>query len=145
VLTRSFYIVLDLIHAQEEYAKLKGSVAAGSRTNGAAGASPDAQKTIADLQARLKAAEAKERDFGEPPVRNRVRRADGVDGRDAQEAERAAGGRVRPPRDPVQRVDGPGVEQAQGLSRTHSNKCNTRHEPVRNMYKRLQKIRTTIR
>jgi hypothetical protein len=65
VLTRTFYIVLDLIHAQEEYAKLKGSVAADSRASGAAGAgAADAQKTIAGLQARLAAAEAKDRDFG---------------------------------------------------------------------------------
>jgi hypothetical protein len=65
VLTRTFYIVLDLIHAQEEYAKLKQSVAASSRTNGAAaGATADQQKTITDLQAKVKALEAKERDFG---------------------------------------------------------------------------------
>jgi B-cell receptor-associated protein 31 len=49
VLTRTFYIVLDLIHAQEEYAKLKGSA--------------DAQKTIADLQAKVKTLEAQDRDF----------------------------------------------------------------------------------
>jgi hypothetical protein len=62
VLTRTFYIVLDLIHAQEEYAKLKGTVAATSSKTGAAG-SADAQKTIADLQAKVKTLEAQDRDF----------------------------------------------------------------------------------
>jgi B-cell receptor-associated protein 31 len=66
VLTRTFYIVLDLIHAQEEYAQLKSNVAASSRTNGAAG---DQQKTIADLQAKVKELEAKDRDFGMFSVR----------------------------------------------------------------------------
>ena len=55
VLTRTFYIVLDLIHAQEEYAKLKAQVDGKG--------SPDGQKTIAELQAQVKALEAKERDF----------------------------------------------------------------------------------
>jgi hypothetical protein len=62
VLTRTFYIVLDLIHAQEEYAKLKASIAGQSRADGAAGA--DTQKTVAELQAKLKVLEAKDRDFG---------------------------------------------------------------------------------
>jgi hypothetical protein len=57
VLTRTFYITLDLIHAQEEYAKLKAS------TTGQPGGA-DAQKTIADLRAQVKALEAKDRDFG---------------------------------------------------------------------------------
>jgi len=55
VLTRTFYIVLDLIHAQEEYAKLKAQV--GDK------AGSDSQKTITDLQAKVKLLEAKDRDF----------------------------------------------------------------------------------
>jgi B-cell receptor-associated protein 31 len=66
VLTRTFYIVLDLIHAQEEYAKLKGAQAGAVAAPGTA-APADAQKRIADLQAQVKALEVKERDFGEPP------------------------------------------------------------------------------
>lgn len=60
VLTRTFYIVLDLIHTQEEYAKLKTKTSNASR-NGTA--SNDQSKEIADLKKKLAAAEAKERDF----------------------------------------------------------------------------------
>ncbi|EPQ55882.1 B-cell receptor-associated 31-like protein [Gloeophyllum trabeum ATCC 11539] len=56
VLTRTFYILLDLIHTQEEYAKLKQSTAASSRTALAGG-------ELDDLKRRLKEAEAKNRDF----------------------------------------------------------------------------------
>jgi len=48
VLTRTFYIILDLIHTQEEYAKLKK---AGSSANGAA--SGDQSKEIASLKKQL--------------------------------------------------------------------------------------------
>ncbi|EIW76621.1 endoplasmic reticulum protein [Coniophora puteana RWD-64-598 SS2] len=54
VLTRTFYIILDLIHTQEEYAKLKSQNAISSA---------DQNKEIADLKKRLASAEAKERDF----------------------------------------------------------------------------------
>ncbi|KZP33266.1 endoplasmic reticulum protein [Athelia psychrophila] len=58
VLTRCFYIILDLIHVQEEYAKLKQETAGKSRASGSSD-----QKTIEDLKAKLTASEAKARDF----------------------------------------------------------------------------------
>jgi len=58
VLTRCFYIILDLIHVQEEYAKLKQETAGKSRASGASD-----QKMIEDLKAKLTASEAKARDF----------------------------------------------------------------------------------
>jgi len=60
VLTRTFYIILDLIHTQEEYAKLKSQTASSSKN---AISSADQNKQITDLKKRLAAAEAKERDF----------------------------------------------------------------------------------
>ncbi|KAH6912062.1 endoplasmic reticulum protein [Coprinopsis sp. MPI-PUGE-AT-0042] len=51
VLTRVFYIMLDLIHTQEEYAKMKKA--------GGSGESADVVK----LRARVKELEAKDRDF----------------------------------------------------------------------------------
>ncbi|EAU88016.1 endoplasmic reticulum protein [Coprinopsis cinerea okayama7 len=51
VLTRTFYIMLDLIHTQEEFAKLKKSTQAG-----------DADE-LAKLRQRVKELEAEERDF----------------------------------------------------------------------------------
>ncbi|TFK48270.1 B-cell receptor-associated 31-like protein [Heliocybe sulcata] len=60
VLTRTFYILLDLIHTQEEYAKLKSTTASSSRQTIA---SEDQQKQIEDLKRRLKEAESKGRDF----------------------------------------------------------------------------------
>ncbi|EIN05235.1 alpha/beta-hydrolase [Punctularia strigosozonata HHB-11173 SS5] len=50
VLTRTFYIILDLIHAQEEYAKLKNATASQSRDKLANG---DQTKQIEDLKAKL--------------------------------------------------------------------------------------------
>ncbi|KAI0742900.1 endoplasmic reticulum protein [Daedaleopsis nitida] len=55
VLTRTFYIVLDLIHTQEEYAKLKN---ASGKSAGA-----DQMKQIEDLKKKLAAAEAKAKDY----------------------------------------------------------------------------------
>jgi len=55
VLTRTFYIVLELIHTQEEYAKLKQQ--SGTTR------SPTAEKEIAELKKKLAAREAKELDF----------------------------------------------------------------------------------
>ncbi|CAL1698262.1 unnamed protein product [Somion occarium] len=60
VLTRSFYIILDLIHTQEEYAKLKQEIAKSSRTQIA---SEDQVKQITDLKKKLAEAEAKTRDY----------------------------------------------------------------------------------
>ncbi|KAL5496164.1 YET3 [Sanghuangporus vaninii] len=55
VLTRTFYIMLDLIHAQEEYAKLKKiSEARGSGKSG---------EDVEELKKKLSAAEARARDF----------------------------------------------------------------------------------
>ncbi|PSS37797.1 hypothetical protein EW026_g6449 [Hermanssonia centrifuga] len=60
VLTRSFYIILDLIHTQEEYAKLKQETTKTSKTTIAA---DDQTKQIADLKKKLAASEAKTRDY----------------------------------------------------------------------------------
>ncbi|EMD31071.1 hypothetical protein CERSUDRAFT_120122 [Gelatoporia subvermispora B] len=57
VLTRTFYILLDLIHTQEEYAKLKQQNKASP-----SGAVPEA-KQIQELKQQLAAAEAKVRDY----------------------------------------------------------------------------------
>lgn len=64
VLTRTFYIILDLIQTQEEYAKLKQETASKSRSAGASAGSPDDKKVIEELKKKLAASEAKERDFG---------------------------------------------------------------------------------
>lgn len=58
VLTRSFYIILDLIHTQEEYAKLKQETAGKSRTGGSGAGE------VEELRKKVKELEAKERDFG---------------------------------------------------------------------------------
>ncbi|TCD68575.1 hypothetical protein EIP91_010500 [Steccherinum ochraceum] len=50
VLTRTFYIVLDLIHTQEEYAKLKQETAKNSRGQIA---TQDQTKQITELKAKL--------------------------------------------------------------------------------------------
>ncbi|KAJ7456932.1 B-cell receptor-associated protein 31-like-domain-containing protein [Mycena latifolia] len=58
VLTRTFYLILDLIHTQEEYAKLKGTT---SGAKGGDAASKD--KEIADLKAKVAELSKKDRDF----------------------------------------------------------------------------------
>ncbi|KAF9481606.1 B-cell receptor-associated 31-like protein [Pholiota conissans] len=59
VLTRTFYIILDLIHTQEEYAKLKKA-----GTSGAGGAkSEDQTKEIASLKKQIAELKQQERDF----------------------------------------------------------------------------------
>ncbi|KIJ64271.1 hypothetical protein HYDPIDRAFT_112252 [Hydnomerulius pinastri MD-312] len=60
VLTRTFYIILDLIQTQEEYAKLKKATASNSKS---AIASEDQAKQIEELKKKLAASEAKSRDF----------------------------------------------------------------------------------
>ncbi|KAL0057452.1 Endoplasmic reticulum transmembrane protein 3 [Marasmius tenuissimus] len=50
VLTRTFYITLDLIHVQEEYAKLNGTDGKGKGKGSAA----DKDKEIATLKAKLR-------------------------------------------------------------------------------------------
>ncbi|KAH7928033.1 B-cell receptor-associated 31-like protein [Leucogyrophana mollusca] len=60
VLTRVFYIILDLIHTQEEYAKLKKQTTSNSRGELASG---DQAKQIEELKRKLAASEAKDRDF----------------------------------------------------------------------------------
>ncbi|KAF8064067.1 B-cell receptor-associated protein 31-like-domain-containing protein [Lyophyllum atratum] len=60
VLTRTFYIILDLIHTQEEYAKIKKE---RDSSKGSGAQSQDAAKEIADLKKKLAAEEAKARDF----------------------------------------------------------------------------------
>lgn len=83
ILTRTFYIILDLIHTQGEYAKLKQAVSLSalvfsdimahilqtsskSRREIAKG---DQSKVIEELKAKLVVMEAKERDFGRFSVR----------------------------------------------------------------------------
>ncbi|TBU43159.1 endoplasmic reticulum protein [Dichomitus squalens] len=56
ILTRTFYILLDLIHTQEEYAKLKQSTS-GKSTGG------DQTQQIQELKAKLAAAEKKAVDY----------------------------------------------------------------------------------
>jgi len=58
VLTRVFYIILDLIHVQEEYAKLKQSTASSSRTT-----EGSSSAEVVELKKKLAASEAKDRDF----------------------------------------------------------------------------------
>ncbi|KAI0791021.1 endoplasmic reticulum protein [Abortiporus biennis] len=55
VLTRTFYIMLDLIHSQEEYAKLKQEVQKSG--------SGDQTKQIEELKRKLKESEEKVKDF----------------------------------------------------------------------------------
>ncbi|THV03466.1 hypothetical protein K435DRAFT_962361, partial [Dendrothele bispora CBS 962.96] len=59
VLTRTFYITLDLIHVQEEYAKLK-SGSAGSETKGSGA---DKDKIIASKDKEIAELKKKGRDF----------------------------------------------------------------------------------
>ncbi|KAI5990379.1 B-cell receptor-associated protein 31-like-domain-containing protein [Pisolithus albus] len=60
VLTRTFYIILDLIHTQEEYAKLKKAASISY----VSGIFPEDQsKQIEDLKKKLAESEARSRDF----------------------------------------------------------------------------------
>ncbi|KAF8235129.1 B-cell receptor-associated 31-like protein [Tricholoma matsutake] len=61
VLTRTFYIILDLISVQERYASLKKETASQSRGSGAQ--AEDAKKEMADLKKKIATLEAEERDF----------------------------------------------------------------------------------
>jgi len=63
VLTRCFYIILDLIQTQEQYAKLKQETAGKSKSAGA-GVSGDDKKVIEELKRKLADSDAKDRDFG---------------------------------------------------------------------------------
>ncbi|KAF5376077.1 hypothetical protein D9615_007722 [Tricholomella constricta] len=58
VLTRTFYILLDLIHTQEQYAKLKKEVSSES-----AAQNGDTVKEVAELKKKLAAEESKSKDF----------------------------------------------------------------------------------
>ncbi|KZS89349.1 hypothetical protein SISNIDRAFT_458843, partial [Sistotremastrum niveocremeum HHB9708] len=60
ILTRTFYIILDLIHTQEEYAKLKQATASQSKSNIS---SDEKDKQIAELKKKLAANDASARDF----------------------------------------------------------------------------------
>ncbi|KAG8681796.1 hypothetical protein FRC09_017226 [Ceratobasidium sp. 395] len=62
ILTRTFYILLDLIHTQEQYAELKKASRMNDKTDGKPGAK-DQSAQIAELQKKLNASEAKSRDF----------------------------------------------------------------------------------
>ncbi|KAJ7452097.1 B-cell receptor-associated protein 31-like-domain-containing protein [Mycena galericulata] len=55
VLTRTFYLILELIHTQEEYAKLKGT--------GAGSKSTDSAQEVAELKAKVAELSKKDRDF----------------------------------------------------------------------------------
>ncbi|KAI6002264.1 B-cell receptor-associated protein 31-like-domain-containing protein [Pisolithus orientalis] len=60
VLTRTFYIILDLIHAQEEYAKLKKATANSSKSTAVL---EEQSKQIDDLKKKLAESETRSRDF----------------------------------------------------------------------------------
>ncbi|KZO97586.1 B-cell receptor-associated 31-like protein [Calocera viscosa TUFC12733] len=60
ILTRTYYIILDLIHTQEEYAKLKKATQSNSKASLQSG---DQAKQIEELKTKLAAAEAKSRDY----------------------------------------------------------------------------------
>ncbi|KAJ7042881.1 B-cell receptor-associated protein 31-like-domain-containing protein [Mycena alexandri] len=57
VLTRTFYLILDLIHTQEEYAKLKET------TTGKPGAKSSNPDEVAELKAKIAELSKKDRDF----------------------------------------------------------------------------------
>lgn len=59
ILTRTFYIILDLLHTQAEYAKLKQSTS----SKGSKGSAQDKDAEIKELKAKLAAAEGKSKDF----------------------------------------------------------------------------------
>ena len=59
MLTRCFYIILDLIQTQEQYAKLKQETAGKSKS-----VSGDDKKVIEELKRKLADSDAKDRDFG---------------------------------------------------------------------------------
>ncbi|KAJ7730682.1 B-cell receptor-associated protein 31-like-domain-containing protein [Mycena maculata] len=59
VLTRTFYLILDLIHTQEEYAKLKESTSGSSKSTGGAESSTE----VAELKAKVAELSKKDRDF----------------------------------------------------------------------------------
>ena len=78
MLTRTFYILLDLIHTQEEYAKLKQSSVRTFNSSretlsqyiilfnqGGKSAGGDQAKQIQELKTKLAAAEKKAADYGE--------------------------------------------------------------------------------
>jgi len=58
VLTRTFYILLDLVHTQEEYAKLKQQTKAAPKDG-----APGQAKQVEELKKQLAAAEARARDY----------------------------------------------------------------------------------
>ncbi|KAI6037942.1 B-cell receptor-associated protein 31-like-domain-containing protein [Pisolithus marmoratus] len=60
VLTRTFYIILDLIQTQEEYAKLKKATANSSKNTAIA---EDQSRQIEDLKKKLADSETRSRDF----------------------------------------------------------------------------------
>jgi len=61
VLTRTFYIIIDLLRTQEEYATLKKNTTSSSHASGAQ--NEDAAKEIADLKKQLEQAKKTQRDF----------------------------------------------------------------------------------
>ncbi|KAI5992413.1 B-cell receptor-associated protein 31-like-domain-containing protein [Pisolithus albus] len=64
VLTRTFYIILDLIHTQEEYATLKKAASLSYTANSKSTAGKEDQsKQIEDLKKKLAESEARSRDF----------------------------------------------------------------------------------
>lgn len=56
-----FYIVLDFIHVQEDFSALQQKVA---KQSGASGEAEELRKRINELEAELRASQAKDRDFG---------------------------------------------------------------------------------
>jgi len=60
IITRTFYILLDLVHVQDEYAKLKKSTATSSKNTIA---SKDQALQIEELKAQLSTLQSQDRDF----------------------------------------------------------------------------------
>ncbi|GFZ45038.1 hypothetical protein JCM24511_02764 [Saitozyma sp. JCM 24511] len=60
ILARVFYIVLDFIHVQEDFSALQQKVA---KQSGASGEAEELRKRINELEAELRASQAKDRDF----------------------------------------------------------------------------------
>jgi B-cell receptor-associated protein 31 len=56
-----FYIVLDFIHVQENFSALQQKVA---KQSGASGEAEELRKRVNELEAELRASQAKDRDFG---------------------------------------------------------------------------------
>ncbi|ELU40753.1 Bap31 domain-containing protein [Rhizoctonia solani AG-1 IA] len=72
ILTRTYYILLDLIHSQEQYAELKKKTEGSPPTK-------DQAAEIAELKKKLAASEAQSRDFGKQKVHQKQAKQQAVE------------------------------------------------------------------